>query len=178
MADNLRSGGQMMPPEYRDCRFSKQMHGYIDAMTGTTPENRKPDDSIPDSLFEWLKSRLGSCLEICRYVDKHFAHSATPESREAIKADEINITLGHILDAHRVICETAHFVMLHFFYRGHGNFLVIPQFDQFEYFDQPFATSDIVSKLRGFWEDHGRQIENCGKWDWKSEYDKHIAGKN
>lgn len=170
MANNQENGVRRMPPEYEGCKFSQDMHNFIDEMARVTPENRKPDNSIPVTLFEWLKYRLDRCRMICDYVDKYLAHSATLESRQAIEGDKI--TLGNIIDAHKIICETAHFIMLHFFYRSGGHFGVIPQFDQFEYFDEPLAKPDTIDKLHKFWEEYGKRVESWAKWDWKGEYNK------
>jgi hypothetical protein len=142
----------------------------MDALTGVDSSQRKPIDSVRPEIFEWLITRLNGCQEIFDYVNKFFAHSATPESRAQIGADEIKITLGKILETHKVVCETAAFIGMKILYRSHGNFLAIPQYDQFEHFEKPWATEETVNKLRSFWDEYRRSTDEWAEWDWRVEF--------
>jgi len=152
--------------------FSRHMHEYIDKLVCVNPKERRPQDCARKEVFAWLKKRLNSCESIYDYVNKFVAHSATPESRAIINADEISITLGAILDAHKIICQTAGFVGLRILYRNCGGFLAIPQFDQFEHFEKPWATEETVNNLHIFWEEYGKETKKWIEWDWESEFNR------
>ena len=117
---------------------------------------------------------MGGCEALYEYVNKFLAHSATPESRARVNADEIKITLGSILDAHKIICETAAFIGMKILNRSFGGFLAIPQFDQFKHFEKPWATGETVNKLRKFWGDCGKKTRQWEDWDWQSEFNQHT----
>jgi hypothetical protein len=155
-----------------NCVHSETMHEYIDSLSGVTSSQRNPNDSGKKEIFEWLKKRLSKCEKIYDYVNKFLAHSSTPESRAIISADEIKITLGEILDAHKIICEIAEFIGLKILYQSFGNFLAIPQFDHFEHFEKPWASEETVKKVRKFWEDYDKETRQWKAWDWQSEFNQ------
>jgi len=150
--------------------FSRHMHEFIDTLACVNPTERRPQDCVRKEVFTWLKRRLDSCESIYDYVNKFVAHSATPESRAAIKADEINITLGAILNAHKNICQTAGMIGLRILYRGCGGFLAITPFDQFEHFEKPWATEETIKNLYAFWKGYYEETRKWGNWDWESEF--------
>lgn len=164
--------GDVFAEGHLKCAHSECIHKSIDAMLNTDAERRKPSDKIPKGIFEWLKQRCDRCKEIPNYVNKFFAHSATPESRASIKADDIKITLGHILDAHKIICETAEFIGINILYQSFGNFLAVPQYAQFEHFDKPWATKETVRKLYKFWRSYDDDMNKWTQWDWQDELKK------
>ena len=111
--------------------------------------------------------KLSHIEELCKYVDKYIAHSATPDSRKAIP-DEIAGALGKVLNAHKIICETARFIGNNLLFCGFGSVLSISQYGQFnqhdlfEYLDEPIASKKTIEKLRGFWERYRMETE---KWN-------------
>ncbi len=130
--------------------LSKDFHRRIDSMTGVAADKRSPDDLVPNNILKQFDDKLASIDELCKYVDKFIAHSATPESRKVIP-DEIEGALGKVLNTHKIICETASFIGNNLLFCGFGNFLSTPQFDQFEYLDEPIASKETIEKLRKFW---------------------------
>ena len=158
-----------------NCAHSKQMHKNIDFIAGISPSERKPNDTFRREVFEWLQERLSGLKIICDYVNKFLAHSATPESRASIKADEIKPTLGRVLDAHKVICETAEFVSMKILNQGFGNFLAIPQYDQLKYFDKPWVSEDALKKLDSFWNQYDKETRKWLHWDWQKEFNEYYT---
>jgi hypothetical protein len=144
------------------------MHEFVDTLACVNPTERRPQDCVRKEVFAWLKQKLDSCESIYDYVNKFVAHSATPESRAAIKADEISITLGAILDAHKIICQTAEFVSLRILNRDFGGFLAITS-NQFEHFEKPWATEKTVQNLYAFWKEYDEETRKWGDWDWDWE---------
>lgn len=142
------------PPEIA---LSLDIHKRIDSIAGIAANERSPDDLIPNNTLQF-GDKWTSIKELCRYVDKYIAHSATPESRIATP-DEIEGALGKVLNAHKIICETASFIGTNLLFCGFGVFLPTPQFDQFEYLDEPIASKETIEKLRDFWEKYRVETE-------------------
>lgn len=153
----------------REIKFSEGIHEQIDSMAGIAADKRNPDDLVPDNILRQFDEKLASIEELCRYVDKYIAHSATPESRKAIP-DEIKEPLGKVLNAHKIICETASFVGNNLLFCGFGDFLHISQygqfdqFDIFEYLDEPIASKETIEKLREFWKKYRTETEQWNRW--------------
>jgi hypothetical protein len=154
--------------EPNEIGHSEYIHRQIDSLTGITTDERRPDDLIPDNILKQLDDKLVSIDELCKYVNKFIAHSATPESREVIP-DEIKEALGKILNAHKIICETASFIGNKILFCGFGYVLPIPrygpfdQFDVFEYLDEPIASKETIEKVRQVWEKYKTETEQWCK---------------
>jgi len=147
---------------HQEIDHSKDVHRRIDSMVGIAADKRSPDDLVPDNILKQFDGKLASIEELCKYVDKYIAHSAAPDSRKAIP-DEIKEALGKVLNAHKIICETASFIGNNLLFYGFGDFLPIPQFDQFEYLDEPIASKETIEKLRGFWQKYQAETEQWHK---------------
>jgi len=152
----------------REIGFSKLSHEQIDSMVGITAGKRSPNDLIPVDILKQFDDKLASIEELCKYVDKYIAHSATPDSRKAIP-DEIKEALGKVLNAHKIICETASFIGNNLLFCGFGVFLPGPrygqfdQFDIFEYLNERIASKETIEKLREFWEKYQAETEQWHK---------------
>ena len=79
------TGPYIAPPEIAS---SEDIHRRIDSIAGVAADKRSPDDLVPNNILEQFDDKLASIDELCKYVDKFIAHSATPESRKII-TDEI-----------------------------------------------------------------------------------------
>jgi hypothetical protein len=148
-----------------EIEFSKDIHRQIDSMAGIAADKRSPDDLVlNDNGFKRFDDWLKNSQELRDYVNKYIAHSATLDSRKVIP-DEIGGALGKVLNAHKIICETASFIGNNLLFCGFGDFLPISrygqfdQFDIFEYLDEPIASKETVEKLRGFWEKYRAETE-------------------
>ncbi len=145
--------------------ISKDFHRRIDSITSVTADKRSPDDLIPDNILKQFEDKLASIDELYKYVNKFIAHAATPYSRKAIKDDEIEGLLGKILNAHKIICETASFIGNNLLFCGFGSVLRISrygrfdQYDIFECLDEPIASKETIDKLRQFWEKYRVETE-------------------
>jgi len=58
----------------------------------------------------------------------------------------------------------ASFIGNNLLFYGFGDFLPIPQFDQFEYLDGPIASKETMEKLREFWQKYRTETEQWYKW--------------
>ncbi|MCH7885095.1 MAG: hypothetical protein IIC01_07555, partial [Planctomycetes bacterium] len=114
-AAEQHAAGEMawfVPPDI-DAGPSETRHEQIDRLAGVGRGKRSPKDRVLNTVFENLLSKLNdSCRDIKEWVDKFLAHSATPESRRIAKADDVEVTLGAILNAQESICQIASFVSI------------------------------------------------------------------
>ncbi len=148
---------------------SEDFHRRIDSVTGVTADKRSPDDLVPDNILKRFDNKLKSIEELCKYVNKFIAHAVIPENRKVIKDDEIKEALGKVLNAQRIICETASFIGNNLLFCGFGEVLHISrygQFDQsdlFEYLDEPIASKKTIEKLRETWEKYRIETQQWNK---------------
>jgi hypothetical protein len=162
---------------YRRCELSKDVHQIIDSLAGVKATERSPQDCVSPKIYEWLKQRLSRCEGIRTFVHKFLAHSATSKSRYYLKPQESDVTLGQILEAHRIICQIAIFIgRMGILTEGHGvgDVLPVPQYDQFAHFDKAWASEETVEKLRKFWSDYDMQTRSWHNWDWKDDFNKFL----
>ena len=148
----------------QEIAYSEDFHRRIDSAASIATEKRSPDDLIPINNLKQFEIRLNDIEELCKYVDKYIAHSATSKSRRNVP-EEIEGALGKVLNAHRIICETASYIGNRLLFCGFGSFLSGPQygqfdqFDLFEYLDEPIASQETIKKLRKFWEKYRMETE-------------------
>lgn len=161
-----------------DCIHAEHIHESMDALADVDKDKRQPTDTIKPQIFEFIKQRLNECDDIRKYVNKFIAHSASPESRDGINADELEITLGKIYDAHKVICEVASFIGQEILYRPLGGFLPTPQFDQLEHFGKPWVPEDNIDKLHEEWRSFEKETQGWEQWNWKTDYEDFRANNS
>lgn len=141
-------------------------HEKIDVLSGVSVNNRTTNDAVRNEIFDFLIKRIESATEhIGNYVSKNIAHAATPESRKYDKFNETSITLAHLWEAHKTICEVISFVNTCILFEGNGGFLPVPQFDQFQNIDKPLISSDEIDTLSNEWHDFDKEARswaNCG----------------
>lgn len=145
----------------QDIACSEDIHRRIDSIAGIAPDRRSLNDLVPVNILKECSDKLAGTEDLCKYVDKFIAHSATSDSRKAIP-DEIKGALGRVWDAHKAICETASLIGNRVLFCGFGVFLATPQFDQFEYLDEPVASRQTIEKLREIW---GRYMIETEQWN-------------
>ena len=170
---------RIMGEDYHKCCDSEYTHKFIDSLAGVDPSHRSPDDLIRPQIFEWLKQRLSRCEEISEFVNKFLAHSATPKSRDYRNPPKLDVNLGQILEANKIICQTAIFIGRKMgvlgYVKGVGDVLAYPQYDQFVYFDKAWASEKTIEKLRGFWSNYDMQTRSWHEWVWNDDFDKFLT---
>jgi len=143
-------------------------HGQIDTLCGVGVDQRKPSDTIRVEVFDYLVTKLDDVSEdVNLHVNKYIAHAATPESREHAKADEVSITLGHLWDAHKVICQVANFMDVYLLSRANHSFLPVPQYDHFEHIDKSLVSTEGVEVLSKAWHEFHKETDSWGSWGMK-----------
>lgn len=163
-----------MGQEYNKCCISEETHKLIDSLAGLDSSSRSPNDRIRPQILIWLKQRLSDCEKIGVFVDKFIAHSATPESRSYRNPQELDVTLGQILEAHKITCQIALFLgtklRISGDRRGIGDVLSVPQFEQFAHFDKAWIPEEAIKNLCDFWRTYDNQTRNWHLWEWEKEF--------
>lgn len=150
-------------------------HEQIDTLSGVEAEQRAPNDAVRNEIFDCLIKKIDDVSEnIGLHVNKYIAHSATPESRKYDNADDIKITLGHLWDVHKVICQVANFTDVYLLSRTNHSFLPVPQYDHFEHIDKPLVSTEGVEVLRKAWHGFHEETDSWGLWGMK-ELQKEIS---
>ncbi len=146
----------------------RSRHEQIDALCGIGADQRKPSDIIRGEVFDYLIKRVNEASEnVNLRVKKYIAHAATPESREYSKADEVLITLGHLWDVHKVICQVANFTDVYLLSRASHTFLPTPQYDQFQFIENPLLASENIEQLNNAWREFEKETESWKAWGLK-----------
>ncbi len=146
-------------------RRIENKHKDIDSLAGVSKLKRSPNDTILLEIFEKLNDKiLKTSHNIRIHVNKFIAHSAIPVSRQIVNADSINITLNHIYKVHEVMCKSANFINLKIFNEGNLFHLPIPQYNQFEYIDNPLVSTGKIDQLRKVWQKYEEETQSWGSW--------------
>ncbi|MFH1655391.1 MAG: hypothetical protein ABH954_02125 [Candidatus Omnitrophota bacterium] len=152
-------------PRNLDSELVKLRHEEIDELCGVSADQRTSSDVIRVEIFDYLMKRIeDTSANIKLYVTKYIAHSATPDSREYDKAGEALITLGHLWDTHKVICQVANFVDGCMISRSGHSFLPVPQFNHFEFIDKPLVSSSNIKVLDEAWGKFQKEADSWGSW--------------
>lgn len=139
-------------PSLNRIRQSEDRHRHIDRFAGLHPDQRSPADRLPLIVFQTLKHRVVTASkDVSVHVDKFIAHSASPESRESANADAVRLTLQHIEDAHRALCEVASLLAIYDLGDAMPGYLATPQYDQFKHVDLPLVSKADIPKLDSLW---------------------------
>lgn len=163
--EQSKKGVAFWVPHELDSDRVKQRHEQFDFLCGVSTAQRRPADAIRVEVLDYLMKKLKDKSEdVNLWVNKYIAHAATPVSRESAKADEVSLTLSHLWETHKVICQVSNFVDLYMLTNsGHG-FLPVPQYNQFEFIDKPLVSSEGSEVLSQEWQEFHRETESWGSW--------------
>ena len=143
----------------------RSRHEQIDALCGVDTDHRKPSDIIQGEVFDLLIKQIKEASkDVNLHVNKYIAHAATPDSREYVKADEVSVTLGHLWDAHKVICQVANFIDIYMLSRASHSFLPVPQYDHLEFIDKSLVSTAGVEVLSKAWHEFHKETDSWGQW--------------
>ena len=167
--DGLEEGGQTSSAPHR-MRWEaiKEVHERLDWMSGANEESRSPNDTLRAEIFRFMREKIRKKSEaVCTYVDKRLAHAE-------IDAKADGITLNHLWDAHKVICQVAHFISMDILPGATSGFLAFSSYDQFAHIEKPLIDAKDVPKLKDSWrqyEDETRAWREWGIEELKQELD-------
>jgi len=150
-------------------------HEQFDCLAGVAPQDRRPRDMVRESVFRNLKEKVGGATEeVVTHVNKYIAHSAAPESRSLVNADEAGLTLSHLWDAHQHLCEVAGFLAICVLGDSCPSFLPGPQYDQFRHIERPLIESSQVGLLGDLWDKFDRESDAWSQWG-LDQYEKEFG---
>lgn len=151
------AGGVHVPQEFW-YEPSEQRHEEFDWLSGVAPEDRAPTDLVREDVFTRLEARLGPLDEVADHATIFFAHAATEASRQGRVLDRWG--LNEAKQSLQQVAEVAEFVGRWFCFTGIGDIMPTPQYDQFEFLDQPFWRGDRAV-LQEHWDAFGEEV---GRW--------------
>jgi len=163
-------------PEDRWWHKHENRHKKIDRLAGVQAQDRGPGDTVREKVFPDLQKKIKKATEDLRcHVNKFIAHAATPDSRATVGTDEAGLTLNHLWQAHRQLCEVAGFLAAYVLGNSFPEPLRIPQYDQFKYIDRPLIDTSGVGALRELWDQFHRECQGWTQWD-LDQYAKEFEG--
>jgi len=183
-ADERRSGSETAwaTPADLDWHKHERRHEAVDMLTGVRPEARRPEDVIQEAVLVNLASKVArASKEIVTYAKKFIAHAATPESRAIVNADDAVLTLNHLWEAHKHLCQVAKFLAIEVLGDSCPGLLRIPLFNQFRHMDKPLIDSSRLGELRELWKQFEEECQSWKQWDldtYRSEFGDDAAGES
>jgi hypothetical protein len=151
---------QFVIPRAYDPDPCRDAHITFDRLSGVSIAERSPQDIILETVFSKLKIKLEPCQKITEYVNKHIAHSATPESRKVMNARTAGFDLNDLWQAHRSMCEVAEFLVEILAAQSHLT-LPWPGPDFFDNWEAPLIQAEDIELLREAFEQYE---DETGKW--------------
>lgn len=147
-------------------------HEQIDVLAGVSGKERTPQDVVRGEVFDRLIGEIMIASDdIKTYTEKFIAHSASIESRSLENADEIRITLNHLKDAYKIICQTVSIVGSALLSCG-SYALVTEPMGGLRLFEKPLVPSDALEKAQAEWNEFKSEADSWGLVDLKSFFNK------
>jgi hypothetical protein len=144
-------------------------HDRMDRMCAVTPLTRSAADSPSPSRFDKILDDLAIHVQnVTGFVDKYIAHASSPESRRSVTPERLATSLATLWIAERTIVRAANFVSKYVVEGVNVPGVPVPQFDQFEYLDEPFAQPSALDAMRAAWAQHAQEVHTCQGWFWDS----------
>ncbi len=166
---NQHQGTVFFVPSEFDWQSIEEAHQIFDRLAGVSSASREPSDLVADQVFIRLQERLSYCLHIKKYVDKYFAHSASPESRSTYLESEIS--LNQLWEAQKILFEVAEFISIVLFSQSNMA-LAIENPGFFEFWDVPLVGENSIYLVRSTLENYRKETENWNAnniWQWIEE---------
>lgn len=154
-------------PDIYDPSHVKYQHKLFDDLSGTSSSNRSPNDLIKDIIFTKIKEKIViSCEVIKNYVDKYYAHAASPESRAIKDVDDYVPRLSDLFNAQKTIGKAANFIGRYLFNMGEICFSPALQYNQFKYLDHPIVKTENIKYLKEKWENYANETNSWANCSW------------
>jgi len=161
----IAGSGALFIPNNLCPELVEKRHREIDALAGVDKSMRRPEDIINIRVFNYLITKIDTAVkDINMRVDKYIAHATTPESRTYNNAEETSLTLGHLWDTTKTICQVANFVDTYLLSRSSHSFLPTPQYNQFKYIDKPLISANNIEILSEKWHKFHKETDLWASW--------------
>jgi hypothetical protein len=143
---------------------SKHRHGVIDELCGVAQKNRSPND-VPDvRIVDGLLRKLDLLEPACTYADKFIAHASSVDSRTR-SSSELEITLSSLLEMQKTVSKVVVLLDRYFIDGGYTQHLAVPQYDQFQYLDEPLIRSTDSNTAIEAWNRYDEMIRSWSEVD-------------
>jgi len=172
-----KEAGERVPhvPRHLWWEDSKRRHQDIDCLSGSSPDNRQPEDTVKEEVFKKLRSKGDlACKQVVTYVNKFIAHAASPDSRAYVEADEARMTLDPLWKAHRSLCKVTSFIAVVILGDSCPGFLPIPQYNHFKYIDRRLVDPRHLPQLQELWQRLERKYHDWSQWT-LADYDREFG---
>ncbi|MGH6966613.1 MAG: hypothetical protein ACREE0_19195 [Phenylobacterium sp.] len=136
---------------------AERMHAQFDRLSDVAPEARSPDDLVSMDLLERLNAALNdevfSAIRILRH--KTIAHAADAFSRGQVDKAKSGLSFNEVDRAARILLSVRQVLQAGVLFSSwRAGAVPVPQHNQFEFLDLPFARQGAVGGLQGFWAAH------------------------
>lgn len=157
--------GYWIPSELNVRRIISR-HKEIDLLCGVDKNNRKLNDTIKIEILEHFITKIQTISKnVNLYIAKYVAHAASLRSRETYNEKKVSITLDHLWDMHKIICQIAGFISVYFLSGSTQAFLAIPQYNHFVFIDKTLFPNIGVDTLRKTWGEFEESTNSWGLWN-------------
>jgi hypothetical protein len=147
-------------------RQSYVLHETIDRLARVKPSNRTEQDTVDARIFSSLISMLGGCDRLKMHVNKYLAHAAAPTSRESVPEHLRSLTLEHLWQAHKAICEVTAFVRTNVLMLPLRPTMPLPTFGHLRHLDKPWIRTGDMPKVEAFWRRHVTKVDGWSGSKW------------
>ena len=139
-------------------------HQQFDRYAQVSETHRKPTDRIHQSVLDRLDKALASDVfdKIRAIRHKTVAHAADAYSRQQVNANPGGPSFLDVDSALKILLGVRQVAQAGILYDSwRAGAVPVPQHDQFQYLDLPFAAPGGVEKLQAFWHSQGEERD---KW--------------
>lgn len=133
------------------------MHKQFDRLSGIAPDQRSPEDQISKGLLERLDAALNDEVfaAIRNLRHKTIAHAADAFLRGQVDNAKSGLAFNEIDRAGRILLAVRQVLQAGVLYGSwRAGAVPVPQYDQLEFLDLPFARAGLIDGLRAFWATH------------------------
>lgn len=141
----------------QDWALAERMHEQFDRISGVSPDARTPNDLVSKDLLERVDAALNDevfgAIRTLRH--KTIAHAADAFSRQQVDAAKSGLSFNEVDRAARILLSVRQVMQAGVLFSSwRGGAVPVPQQNQFEFLDLPFAAVDKISGLQAFWAGH------------------------
>lgn len=129
-------------------------HEFFDKLSGIKPLERQRSDRIPNRLFDRIaKWRDEAGAEsLLNWCDNYLAHASGLQRRQGIETKEVGPNVDKITAVIRSLIRASEAVAYLIRTSGHGSYVPVAQFNQFEHLNAPSSSAMTPPALRQQWD--------------------------
>jgi hypothetical protein len=140
-----------------DWALAERMHEQFDRLSGVAPDARSPNDLVSKDLLGRLDAALNEEVftSIRTLRHKTIAHAADAFSRGQVDKATSGLTFNEVDRAAHILLSVRQVLQAGVLFSSwRGAAVPVPQQNQFEFLDLPFAREGAIGSLQAFWAAH------------------------